>query len=142
MAAGKRTSAAKKTAGIKGKRITAKQRVARKKNIAVARSHKRRAGGKNLVTPAAKSRGYDRRLIAKSSGYKKSYAAGFKKSYLAAANRKKSKSERNALAHKNALKYATFRRQWDPYGSGIGGHIDSWTLPSGKYKPRRRRRRR
>jgi len=41
MAAGKRTSAARKTAGIKGKRITAKQRVARKKNIAIARMHKR-----------------------------------------------------------------------------------------------------
>ena len=40
MAAGKRTSAARKTAGIKGK-ITAKQRVARVKNIAVARKHKR-----------------------------------------------------------------------------------------------------
>ena len=37
----KRSSAARKTAGIKGKRITAKQRVARVKNIAVARSHRK-----------------------------------------------------------------------------------------------------
>ena len=49
MAAGKRTSAAKKTAGIKGKRITAKQRVARVKNIAVARKHKKRAAAKRAT---------------------------------------------------------------------------------------------
>jgi len=51
MAAGKRSSAARKTAGIKGKRITAKQRVARVKNIAVARSHKkkRKSGGLTLA---------------------------------------------------------------------------------------------
>ena len=41
--AGKRS--AKATAKIRPKRITAKQKVARKRNIAIARSHKKKAGG-------------------------------------------------------------------------------------------------
>ena len=47
MAVGKRTTAAaKKTAGIKGKRITGKQKVARRKNIAITRKYKEIHGRK------------------------------------------------------------------------------------------------
>ena len=48
MARAKRTSAARKTAGIKGKRITAKQKVARVKNIAIARKHRGKGRSKKL----------------------------------------------------------------------------------------------
>ena len=42
-----RSSAARKTAGVRGKRITAKQKSARRLNIAVARKHKKKSSKKN-----------------------------------------------------------------------------------------------
>jgi len=91
---GKRTSAAKKTAGIKGKRITAKQRVARKKNIAVARSHKKKAV-KKAIKREQSAHDYDKKLGATKIVKKKSYSISDMKSImriLAARSRVKRRS--------------------------------------------------
>ena len=105
MAAGKRTSAARKTAGIKGKRITAKQRVARRRNIAVARSYKKRVGAKKLNPKVGKGknarRGRDfstsRRTIETSASGRKAYGKAYKKAYQSArASGKRKSSARDA----------------------------------------------
>jgi len=63
MAVGKRTTAAaKKTAGIKGKRITGKQKVARRKNIAVARTYKKRAVKKAPLKGSKRKSGMSARM--------------------------------------------------------------------------------
>jgi len=140
-----RSSAAKRTAKIGGKRITAKQRVARVKNIAVARMHKKRGKGKmvgsnprlvNRVTTAAKYRGYDKRTTVKAKWQKKQYKDAYKKSY--ARTKGQVKSLRTEKAHKSGLRASTRTRTWNPYGTG--GYYDSWRLPGKKYRPRKRSR--
>ena len=46
MAGGKRSAAGRKTAGVRGKRITGKQKSARRKNIAIARKFKKKQRSK------------------------------------------------------------------------------------------------
>ena len=109
MAAGKRSAAARKTAGIKGKRITAKQRVARVKNIAVARSYKKKGKGDKFYI--AKAIIFDKRVSVSrgigSAARKATYKKAFKKSYKS--NPSKSKLERSIAAHESAYKKVTGR---------------------------------
>ena len=145
--AGKRTSAARRGAGNK-QRITAKQKSARRKNIAIARKYIKRGTGKGKLTRKsrlvkaggdatssfAKYRGYDKRRFVKTKEDKRRYAHGFKKSYNAERNIGKPKHIRVAQAHKNALKWATARKTW-----GSWGLTKSWVVPGSKYRPRKRK---
>jgi hypothetical protein len=141
----KRTSAARRGAGIK-QRITAKQKSARRKNIAIARQYRKRGAGKltrksrlvkaggDATSSFAKYRGYDKRRFVKTKEDKRRYAHGFKKSYNAKRNIGKPKHIRVAQAHKNALKWATARQTW-----GSWGLEKSWVVPGRKYRPRKRK---
>jgi len=115
MAAGKRSSAAKRTAGIKGKRITAKQRVARVKNIAIARSHKKRTGGKLLP--------HSKKVAARPSGGK---GISMKEAVKRQVGRRKNTASNQKLARKELNKAISYdkvksrRRIKDYYSSGEG----------------------
>jgi len=44
-----RSAMARKTAGVRGKRITARQKAARRLNIAIARKHRKKKANKNML---------------------------------------------------------------------------------------------
>ena len=135
--------------GMGKKRITARQKAARRKNIAIARKYRKRGGGKlsrksrlvkaggSAVSSAAKYRGYDKRTAVKTKRAKKIYKKEFKASYTSKQNKGKSRAKRVQLAHKNALKWSTGTRTWGAMG---GGYRDRWRIPGSTYKPRRRRK--
>ena len=50
-----RSAMARKTAGVRGKRITARQKAARRLNIAIARKH-RKKGGKRKISDATRKK--------------------------------------------------------------------------------------
>jgi len=91
------------------KRITAKQKIARRKNIAIARSHKRKGSGDKFYF--AKAIIFDKRVsVSRGIGSKKRksvYKNAFKKSYKS--NSSKSKLERMITAHEAAYKKVTGR---------------------------------
>ena len=120
-------------------RITGSQRAARKRNIKVAQAANKR-GGVRKVSISAKSRGYDRRIQLKSKTTKKRYKEEFKKAYKG--GKSKPKSVRVAGAHKKALKHATRTLSFGGLGGGMGSFRsrETYAVPSGIYKPRRRRR--
>ena len=128
--------------GLKRKPITAKQKAARKRNIAIARRYRKHgskkltrrsrlvASGGSAVTSAAKYRGYDKRVAVKTKRAKKIYAKEFRASYTSKRNRGKSKAKRAAIAHKNALKWATGVRTW---GMGGGSRV-TYRIPGKTYR--------
>jgi hypothetical protein len=121
----KRSAAARKKAGAK-KRITSRQRNARKKNMAIARQAKKRGHkGTAKIKKRQRGMGADRRKAVKTKWQRKAYKETFKKSYKRA---KGTKKQRVKKAHTTALKRSTTVRQWNPYGTG--GYRDTWRIPS------------